>query len=164
MVVARVEEIPFLPWPERRREAQARCLFVGSEAVCDAVAARLVLATAAQLPEVSFDIAGPVSQTLTPPPPNVSVHPFARPELLNSARIALCPTVAGNDARPALDFARAGVPTIVSPHLTHPSLADLSECWLVCSPEPHRLRDAIVESFEWDWSEAVQRAFRFARA
>ena len=141
----------------------ARCLFAGSARLGDAIAARIVLATAVRLPEVTFDVAGPVTATLGEAPANVRTHAVAGHELFERARIGLCPAIGGEgDDTRAVEFVRAGLPAIVSPTVTCASSPELVDCWLVCSPDPHRLRDAIVESLDWDWSEALERARRFA--
>ena len=157
----RVEEIEFVAWPERARQPEARCLFTGSAALHDAIAARLIAATATRLPDVAFDLAGPVTRMLGSVPENVRLHRDVNLDLFRQALLGLSPTVepaGGNDR--VVEFVRAGLPVIASPLSSRGFDPSLAACWLVCSPEPFRLRDAIVESLDWDWSGPVAEARR----
>jgi hypothetical protein len=159
--VPRAEEIEFVSWSERTRRPDARCLFTGSASLHDAIAARLIAATAARLPDVVFDLAGPVTRMLGPVPENVRLHPGVEVDLFRQALLGLSPTVVpagGNDR--VVEFVRAGLPVIASPLASRGFEPALAACWLVCSPEPYRLRDAIVESLDWDWSGPVAEARR----
>jgi hypothetical protein len=163
--VVRDAELPFVAWPDRAREEQPACLFIGSTRLHDAIAARLIAATAAHLPGVVFELAGPVCGAVGPVPPNVQLHCDVNGDLFRHARLGLSPLVEvpGGEGR-AIRFARAGIPVIASPETSRALEPALAACCLVCSPEPERLRDAIVESLEWDWSGPVAEARRIVQA
>jgi hypothetical protein len=129
----------------------------------DAIAARLIVATAARLPDVVFEFVGPVCEAVGPVPANVHLHRDADPDLSRHARLGLSPLVElpGGDER-TIRFARAGVPVIASPEASRSLEPALAACCLICSPEPESLRDAIVESLDWDWSRPVAEAHRIA--
>jgi hypothetical protein len=106
-----------------------------------------------------FHVAGPVCGGVGVVPSNVRLHARATPDLLGEARLGLSPVselMGGNDR--VVDFSRAGLPVIASPEASRGFRPELAECWLVVAPEPGALRDAIVESVEWDWSAPVSRA------
>lgn len=156
-------EIPYLAWAERVRQSVPSCLFYGPATLPDAIAARLIAATAARLPDVVFDVAGPVCAGVGPRPGNVRLHEQVTPELFRGARVGLSPVTLAVDASDrAVSFARAGLPVIASPATARGLGPALAECWLVAEPEVRALRDAIVESLDWDWSVPVETARRIA--
>jgi hypothetical protein len=163
--VVRDADIPFVAWRERARERVPACLFTGSRGLDDVIAARLIAATAERLPDVVFQLVGPVCEAVGPVPGNVRLHRHASADLLRRVRLGLSPVIevpGGRDR--AIGFARAGLPVIASPEATRGLERVLTDCWLVCSPERGSLRDAIVESLEWDWSGPVAEARRIASA
>jgi hypothetical protein len=159
--VVRDADLSFVAWADRARERVPACLFTGSDTLPDAIAAQLIAATATRLPDVAFDLAGPVCDHLGAVPTNVRLHGEPDPELFRRARLGLDPLIAVQDSRDRIvDFARAGLPVIASPEASRGFGPALAECCLLCSPEPESLRDAIVESLEWDWSGPVAAARR----
>lgn len=155
------EIIEFVAWPERAREPVPSCLFTGSATLPDVIAARLIAAIAPRLPDVVFHVAGPVCGGVGPAPANVRLHSRPAPELFTRARLGLSPIaeiMGGTDRM--VSFARAGLPVIASPAASRGFEPALTDCWLVVTPEPGALRDAIVESLDWDWSAPVAEARR----
>jgi hypothetical protein len=154
-------QLPFVAWPERAQERVPACVFTGSAALTDAIAARVITETATRLPDVIFDLVGPVCECVGPVPRNVHLHHDADAAVFRHARLGLSPVVEVPDAGDrVVNFARAGLPVIASPEAGRAFGPALAECCLVCSPEPESLRDAIVESLEWDWSGPVAAARR----
>jgi hypothetical protein len=161
--VAPGAEIPYVAWPDRVRRPVPSCLFYGSASLPDAIAARLIATIAARLPDVLFDLAGPVCAGVGPVPGNVHLHERPTLELFGQARIGLSPMteVVGENDR-VVSFARAGLPVIASPAAASGFDPALTACWLVAVPEARSLRDAIVESLDWDWTRPVAEARRIA--
>jgi hypothetical protein len=156
-------EIEYVAWGERASNPVTSCLFTGSATLCDVLAARLVAAIAARLPELVFHVAGPVCGGVGRAPGNVRLHERPTPGLFAEATLGLSPmalVLGGNDR--VVTFSRAGLPVIASPAATRGFEQSLTDCWLVATPRPHALRDAIVESIEWDWSEPVAEARRLS--
>ncbi|MFL5883893.1 MAG: hypothetical protein ACJ77M_02385 [Thermoleophilaceae bacterium] len=159
--MARGAQIPFVAWRDRAREPIPSCLFYGNATLPDVIAARLIAAIAERLPEIVFHVAGPVVDALGPRPANLSAHERPTAELFRTARVGLSPlteVLGGNDR--VVAFARAGLPVIASPAAARGFEPSLTDCWLVATPELRTLRDAIIESIEWDWSEPVAEAHR----
>jgi hypothetical protein len=156
-------EIDYVAWRDRVNEPVPSCLFTGSATLLDVIAARLIAAIAPRLPDIVFHVAGPVCGGVgaAARPANLRLHPHPTPELFMHARLGLSPPaeVVGGDER-VIRFSGAGLPVIASPAASRGYDAELSDCWLVVSPEPGALRDAIVESIDWDWTEPVATARR----
>lgn len=159
--MAPAAEIEYVAWPDRASEPVPSCLFTGSATLHDVIAARLIAAIAARLPDIVFDLVGPVCRGVGSVPRNVHLHARPAPALFTRARLGLSPVAeAMGPAERVVSFSRAGLPVIASPAASRGFEAELADCWLVVTPEPGALRDAIVESIDWDWSEPVAEARR----
>ena len=150
-------EIRYVTWPERAGRGAPSCLFTGSATTSDLIAARLIAAIAAGLPDLLFHVAGEVCGGIGTVPRNVKLHTRPGSELLARSTLGLSPMP--GDER-VVSYSRAGLPVIASPASSRGFASGLVDCWLVVTPEPGALRDAIVESVEWDWSAAVDEARR----
>ena len=150
-------EIRYVAWPERAGCGAPSCLFTGSATTSDLIAARLIAAIAAGLPDLTFHVAGEVCGGIGTVPPNVRLHGRPAAELYGRSTLGLSPMP--GDER-VVSYSRAGLPVIASPSSSRGFASGLVDCWLVVTPEPCALRDAIVESVEWDWSAAVDAARR----
>jgi hypothetical protein len=159
--MAQGAETGFVDWPERAGRGVPSCLFTGAATTVDVIAARLISAIAAGLPDMLFHVAGEVCGGIGRVPSNVRLHARPAPELLARSTLGLSPVpeLVTTDER-VVSYSRAGLPVIASPASSRGFASGLVDCWLVVSPEPCALRDAIVESVEWDWSAAVATARR----
>jgi hypothetical protein len=164
--MALAREIEYVAWSDRVSEPVPSCLFTGSATLQDVIAARLIVAIAPRLPDVLFHVAGLVCGGIaTSTPANVRLHPRPAAELFTRARLGLSPiteTLGGRER--VVSFSRAGLPVIASPAASRGFEPALTDCWLVVTPEPGALRDAIVESLDWDWSAPVAEARRLVSA
>src|SRR5207244_11051727 len=128
--VVRDADIPFVAWPERARERVPACLFIGSTALHDAIAARLIAATAARLPDVTFELVGPACEALGPVPATVRLHGRADADLFRRVRLGLSPVVEVPGRRDrGVGFARAGLPGSGSPAAPRGLERALTDCW-----------------------------------
>lgn len=120
--------IPFIApserkvWRSRFRLKQPTALFIGSWHEPNLLAARAIIALAAELPEVTFLIAGSVGIPLAgePCPSNVQlfgpVTDQLKESLLGTAEVALNPVIHGSGTNmKMLDYLSAGVPVISTP-------------------------------------------------
>jgi glycosyltransferase involved in cell wall biosynthesis len=156
----------FTPWSERS-EREPSCVFAGSGHAPNWEAARVIVAAAQLLPQVRFHMIGSVEDQLRtiPLPPNVEIHGLVpermKSELFAQSTLALNPMISGSGTNLKIaDYAAAGIPVLTSKVGARGYDEQLVSRFVLVEPDPGQLAEAIAESLEWDWSEAVAEARR----